>query len=89
MEIVINRCFGGFSLSKEAAALLGVRPYDNVDRTDYRLVQVVKDLGERTNGHCARLEVVELPDETTDWMVNEYDGAETVIYVVNGKLHQI
>ena len=87
MEIVINTCWGGFSLSEEAASILGVHPYDNVDRTDYRLVQVVKDLGERANGRCANLEVVELPDETTDWEINEYDGAETVIYVVNGKLH--
>jgi nitroreductase len=36
---------------------------------------------------CGDLEVVEIPDTATDWEIDEYDGWESVVYVVNGKLH--
>lgn len=32
--------------------------------------------------------VIELPDNTTDYMVTEYDGWESIIYVVDGKLYE-
>lgn len=88
MELVINRCWGGFSLSEKACEILGLdSPYADVERDDYRLVAVVRLLGDEVNGCHSKLEVVELPFETTDWMVNEYDGMESVIYVVDGKIH--
>lgn len=31
--------------------------------------------------------VVEIPDEATDYLITEYDGAESVYYVLNGKIH--
>lgn len=88
MEIVVNRCWGRFSLSEEACESLGLDSlYDDVDRDDYRLVAVVRLLGDKANGSNAKLEVIELPFETTDWVINDYDGMETVYYVVDGKIY--
>ena len=91
MEIVINRCWGGYSLSEEACAMLGVTNHyafdEKEERTNPRLVDCVRTLGKRASGAAANLMIVELPSETTDWEIDEYDGAERVIYVVDGKIH--
>lgn len=49
----------------------------NFDRNDEVLVEVVEKLGEKANGFCASLKVVEIP-EGVDWYVEEYDGNEWV-----------
>ena len=87
MKIVINKCYGGYSLSEEALATLGVQYDDEVWRTDARLVKIVEADPEAASGRVAKLKVVEIPDEATDYSVEEYDGFESVIYVVDGKLH--
>ena len=88
MMFVLNKCYGGFSFSEEACDILGLEsPYEEVDRVDSRAVAVVLLLGARANGFCADLRVVEIPDEATDWRIDEYDGFESVVYVVDGKLH--
>lgn len=89
MEIVLNRCWGGFSLSEKACEVLGLdSPYDDVDRTDPRLIEMVRTWkAEEVNGHSSKLAVVVLPFDTTDWTINDYDGMETVYYVVNGKIY--
>lgn len=107
MEVVINGCFGGFSLSEE-----GVREYFkrkgktlyvkgdgcinhyytspdmtdesyfseyDIKRDDPDLVAIVKELGEKANGSCAELHVVEIPDEIPNgWYIDEYDGIESI-----------
>lgn len=87
MKLVINSCYGGFGLSDKALQMLGIEDEYDLERNDPKLVEVVEALGEEANGECAELEVVELPEDTTDYSIEEYDGSETVIYVVNGKLH--
>lgn len=129
MELVINRCYGGFGLSP-----LAVREYlkrkgkeffayndenigsgkiyrqtkienanifsiyttkdfgetttwdeikehyfypRNIDRTDLDLIDVVKKLGNKANGTCSELKIVEIPDGI-EWEISEYDGLETV-----------
>ena len=111
MEIVINKCYGGFSLS-----VLGIIEYckrkgldkptftkfpdkiltaeealkDNdyfmycndvegrkIQRNDPDLVAVVETLGEKANGQCAELAIVEIPDDI-EWDIEEYDGVEWV-----------
>lgn len=87
MKIVVNRCYGSFSLSEKARDLLGLKSvYDNVDRTDPRLIEVVETLGDEASGRAARLRIVNIPNDSTDWELDEYDGAESVIFVVNGKI---
>lgn len=84
MKIVVNRCFGGFSLSKEAYEFLGLEwddyGYDYNDddkRTDEKLIKCVEALGEKANGRFSRLEVVEIPDDI-EWEISDYDGIETI-----------
>lgn len=133
MKIVINQCYGGFSLSPEAALEVHRRggackatpvtkyygdadpakPYGLNDqlakwrayrangegsdlfltvftddesaivvtRTDDRacpvLVAVVEEMGEKANGTCANLKVIEIPDGV-EWEIDDYDGMESV-----------
>ena len=49
----------------------------DIQRDDPALVQTVEDLGEKANGRCAELEVVEIPDGV-EWSIEEYDGNEHV-----------
>jgi len=51
--------------------------YDIEDRADPILVQVVEELGEEANGHCANLLIREL-DRGTRYRIQEYDGSEWV-----------
>lgn len=135
MKLVINRCFGGFSLSEAGvrryAEIKGLTLYPeystkyssltgptwwtvppekrgpfvkeedwhttaieerrasnerhseqslydrDIPRNDPALVQVVEELGEKANGRCASLRVVEIPDGV-EWEIDEYDGNEHV-----------
>lgn len=47
------------------------------DRADPLLVQVVQELGEKANGACAALKIVEIPDGV-EWEIAEYDGNEHI-----------
>ncbi|MEE4561583.1 hypothetical protein [Paenibacillus polymyxa] len=114
MEIVINRCFGGFGLSTAAFHKLielgwrvtaytddhqyadptaelvvsepsfGFPPYyfigdrdDKEIRTNKDVIAVVKALGDKANGPCSQLKIVEVPDDI-EWIITDYDGLETV-----------
>lgn len=82
MKIVVNRCYGGYSLSEQAYEFLGL-DWDgygfalDMERTDPRLVECVETLGDKANGSCAKLEVVEIPDDV-NWYISDYDGIETI-----------
>ena len=88
MKIVINTCFGGFSLPTEFCKKYNMEPYDDIERTDERLVSFIESRGRIREG-CTMLVVKEIPDNATDYMITEYDGAEGIIYVVDGKLEEI
>lgn len=136
MKVVINKCFGGFSISTEAleryitlkgaeiiekrknpTAFAGYhghwwmlskslpgadgpndecpRPHfyvsgisfgperemgsegRDIPRNDPELVAVVEELGDKANGSCARLVVVEIPDGV-EFEIAEYDGREHI-----------
>jgi hypothetical protein len=51
--------------------------YREIPRNDAELVRVVKELGEKANGFCATLKVIEVPEDV-DWYIEEYDGNEWV-----------
>ena len=82
MKVVINGCYGGYSLSDEALAYLGIPggsryAYDD-DRTNPKLVECVEKLGEAASyGLGSSLYVVEVPDDVK-WTITEYDGVEQV-----------
>ena len=90
MRIVINKCYGGFSVSEELANRLGLKNGYCAEemRTDERLIEAVLEDREKASGECARLAVVDVPDEATDWRIDEYDGFESITYVLNGKMYE-
>ena len=83
-KVVINSCFGGFSLSKEAMQYLvdkyGVESfkygYVNLKRHDKRLIEVVELLGDKANGMCAKLTIKEIPSNL--YRIDKYDGYESI-----------
>lgn len=85
MKLVVNKCFGGFSLSEEALdrlAKIKGHPCSDVDffwgdRSDPDLVQVVEELGDAANGADAKLRIVDIPDNI-EYDIAEYDGIETI-----------
>ena len=91
MKMVINKCFGSFELSDEALDELGVDYWgdDEDARKDSRLIELVEMNSEKASGYCAKLVVVEIPDEATDYYLDEFDGMEDIIYVLDGKLHWV
>ena len=91
-KVVINNCFGGFDLSKEACELYWSmderKDYNEkyslqtwyareIGRDDPTLIQVVEQLGAAANGSHAELRIVEIPDGV-NWYIEEYDGNEHV-----------
>jgi hypothetical protein len=89
MKIVTNSCYGGFSLPEEFCNLYGFSTYGDIERTDPRLIGFVESKGGCVKEHCACLVVDEIPDEATDWEISDYDGYESIICVVDGKIRHI
>jgi hypothetical protein len=88
MKLVINTTFGRFCLPDEFCELHGLDRWDSVLRNQPELVSYVEARGQVPT--CVgKLEVVEIPEEATDWELDEYDGLESITYVVDGKLHHI
>jgi len=51
--------------------------YWDIERNDPALIQTIEELGEEANGACAKLKIVEIPDDVK-WELDEYDGIEHV-----------
>lgn len=84
MKVAINKCYGGFGLSKKAYEFLGLEwdgygyAYSDVEsRTDPELIKCIETLGERANGSFADLKIVEIPDDV-NWDISDDDGIEHV-----------
>lgn len=95
MKVVVNHCWGGFSLSPEGVeALLNAKKEltdeevkdtrecsgRNLRRNDPILVKLVEEKGSKfMSGELAQLEVVEIPDSLEDFWIEDNDGAERVV----------
>jgi hypothetical protein len=53
-----------------------ISEYD-FERNDPALIQTIEELGEKANGSCAKLKIVEIPDGV-DYEIEEYDGREHI-----------
>ena len=82
MKIVVNADFGGYGYNVSEQYKDLVERYED-DRTNPELVAFV----ENHPNDCGDLKVRTIPDNTTDWDIQDYDGDETLIYVVDGKIH--
>lgn len=51
--------------------------YDDIERNDPLLVQVIEELGKEANGSCAELTIIEIPDDV-EYEIDEYDGNESI-----------
>jgi len=86
MKIVINSCYGGFSLSQEASDMYwdrkGLVREDkyvarDIIRHDSDLVYVVETLDQLSCGKYAQLKIVEIPDDV-EYTIYENGGAESI-----------
>ena len=87
MKFVINACFGGFGIKKSIAKKYGFDRYDE-SRTNQKLIELIES-GVDCDDDCSRLMVVTIPDNATDYELDDYDGSESIIYVVDGKIHHL
>lgn len=49
----------------------------DIQRNDLILIEVVNELGEKADGFCSELKIVEIPDDV-EWIIEEYDGKEWI-----------
>jgi len=90
MIFVLNKCFGGFSLSPFAMEQLGVNSPYAKSHSSQDLIELIEKHGtEACSGRHARLKLVEVPDDCTDWELEEFDGIERITYVLDGKLYHV
>ena len=91
-KVVLNKCYGGFTLSDRAVWMLremknnydiNTHSYsypnnkDGFYRHDPDLIGVVEQLGAEASGRCANLIIREI--EGTKYIIREYDGMELVL----------
>ena len=90
-KVVINNCYGGFSISEKAverlkelkkakgwdvSELTTHTDYDErIPRHDEDLVKVVEELGPKASGICASVKLV-----YPIYRIEEYDGLESIKY---------
>ena len=80
-RVVINTCYGGYGLSKEAYEYMGME-WDGYgyafesDRGNSKLIKCVEALGLKASGACAALEIVDT--HTSNYAIVEFDGSESI-----------
>lgn len=84
-KIVINECYGGFGLSKEAYEYMGLTwdgygyAFSNdEERESEKLISCIEELGYKASGCFAKLEIKEYDDENYIPYITEYDGFESL-----------
>ena len=85
VDIVINKCYGGFGLSEEAIALYNsltgktLSAGGEPERDDPHFVQVVRQLGsKKASGLYSKLVIRTVVDDY--YSISEYDGLEDVYF---------
>ncbi len=85
-DIIINTCYGGFSLSPAGCARveeLGYTPprpttqCREIPRDHPALLQAFREMGDALAGAFADLCLVTIPDDI-NWQIEEYDGKEWI-----------
>ena len=85
MKLVLNKTYGAFKMPPEIMDKYGFEsPYDSIARDNPDLIEYVERYGYVRRD--TDLRVVTISDEATDFEILSYDGLESVVYVVDGKL---
>lgn len=94
MKVVINRCFGGFSVSKKVYDFLDI-PWDdygyianedlgiqndnyNAYRADTRLINAIETLGEEESSGILASLKIVEIPDNIIWVIEEHDGMESI-----------
>ena len=85
MKLVINPCYGGFDINEKWKAENCGENCKEDCRKCAKLIHAIEDR-ENVNGNYSRLAVVDFPDEATDYEILDYDGSESLLYVLDGKI---
>ena len=92
MKIVVNITYGGFNVPKAIEEELYKKyGYENDSlRTAPELIEWLENHNnEYKAGFGTHIVVEEIPETATDWLIEEYDGIETIFYVINGKIKRL
>lgn len=85
MKLVINPSYGGFDINEKWKAENCGKNCKEDCRKCAKLISAIEDR-ENVNGNYSRLAVVDFPDEATDYEILDYDGSESLLYVLDGKI---
>lgn len=85
MKFIINTCYGGFGINEKWKAENCEKDCNGDCRECVKLICAIEEK-ENVNDDFSKLAVVEFPDEATDYELLEYDGIESLLYVLNGRL---
>lgn len=88
MKIVINGDYGGFGYGVAAQYRDFVQKHEWMDYEEGRTAPDLIDFVENHPDECGDLCIATIPDNSTDWEIDEYDGSESIIYVVDGKIYR-
>lgn len=78
LKVVVNKSTGGYRLSKDAYEYLGLKwdgygfMYIN-DRSNWKLIKLVKNLGAAANGRGAKLKIIKIP-AYVKWEIDKGDN---------------
>ena len=85
MKLVINPSYGGFDINQKWKAKNCGENCKEDCRKCAKLISAIEDR-ENVNGNYSRLAVVDFPDEATYYEILDYDGSESLLYVLDGKI---
>ena len=85
MKLVINADYGGFGINKKWETANCKENCKGDCRECAKLIRAIEE-GENVDDNFSKLAVVEFPDEATDYELLEYDGIESLLYVLDGKI---
>ena len=85
MKYVINNNYGGYEVPEEVQKLTGLKTWDASDEARTNQVFIDWVMKHQNDPECD-LCVVEVPEEATDTYLYDYDGVETMLVVINGKI---
>ena len=87
MLYVINATFGGFYIPNAVRSALGCDRYSFNYAGDIRANEtLITWVREHRDDKRNELALVNIPENATDWELNEYDGLESITAVVDGKI---
>ena len=88
MQIILNKDYGGFMVPDEICKLLHCDQFDTSMsiRTNPTFIQWIKQ--KKKNGEDTDFRVVEIPDNASDYLIEDFDGDEWMYFVVNGKIYE-